>query len=102
MANNPQCQNATDSMCTGLTCTPSAPFQGFLASFRVVDSCSDPVQVELTVVSGVAAVYRERFVASEVVQFGGDTSVSVEISRNATHLDFQVVKSRTVVTDGGI
>ena len=85
MANYPQC-TAID--CIGLTCTPPAPFENFTASFTVIE-CTDPVQVNFTISSSSGAMFTSLFDCSQVVQFGGDTSVNVQMSRNATHLDFQ-------------
>ncbi len=34
-------------------------------------------------------MFTSLFDRSQVVQFGGDMSVNVQMSRNATHLDFQ-------------
>lgn len=41
--------------------------------------------------SGDQAPFIERFSENEVIQFSSDTSVLVEMFRNATHLDFQVM-----------
>ena len=86
LENNPQCI-AID--CIGLTCTPPAPFENFTASFTLIE-CTDPVQVNFTIASSSGAVFTSLFHHSQVVQFGGDKSVDIEMARNATHLDFQV------------
>ncbi len=75
----------------GLTCTPSAPFENFTASFTVI-RCTDPIQVNFTItLSSGGAIFTSVFDCSQAVQFGGDTSVNVGTSRNATHLDFQAL-----------
>ena len=89
--------DTTTNDCVGLTCTPIAPFENFTASFNVVNRCEDPVQVNLTIASGSEIVFSALFDQNKVIQFGGDTSVKVEMSRNATHLDFQV----NMIVDGG-
>lgn len=75
----------------GLTCQPSAPFQGYTATFRVT-KCVDPVVVDLSLISDIDSEesYRRNFTAGEVVHFGGNVYVNVTMSRNETVLDFQV------------
>ncbi len=88
LANYPQC---TTIDCIGLTCTPSAPFENFTASFTVI-RCTDPIQVNFTItLSSGGAIFTSVFDCSQAVQFGRDTSVNVGTSRNATHLDFQAL-----------
>lgn len=47
--------------------------------------------MDLSITSSNGSVSLQlKFDRSQTVHFGGDTSVGVEMSRNATHLDFQV------------
>ena len=73
--------------CTGAQCNITHP-RGH-ASF-VVHKCQDPVAVDLTVVTQNSN-YRRQFNHSEVANISVYWSdVSVTMSRNATHLRFQV------------
>ncbi len=89
----------TTNDCSGLNCTPMAPFENFTASFNVVNRCEDPVQVNLTIASGSGAAFSALFDQNKVIQFSVDTSVSVGMSRNATHLDFQVTRLLLLMQD---
>lgn len=74
--------------CSGLECSLPSPFLGYTGTYTT-KKCVDPVQVTLTLHLNGQQTFMGRFNQSEIVQFGGDTSVNVTMGRNSTHLDFQ-------------
>ena len=79
--------------CTGLQCRLE-DISGY-ASF-VVHKCEDPVRVDLNIV-GDTFDFHQQFNRSETVDNDMSLTVTVEMSRNYTHLDFMVNASHLIM-----
>ena len=86
---NPQCTSLGN--CTGLTCEQRGnALNGSSATF-VVTKCEDPVSVDLRIQSSTADILQQTFNQSSTAPLGsGGNTLSVDMQRNASHLQFQV------------
>jgi hypothetical protein len=91
--------------CTSLTCS----FSEAESLTFVVDACVDPTHVLVTIRNDVHELEAQRgFDRSGVINLVGGVVLSVNMSRNATHLDFSVsgegkegLRSEVNVTSSG-
>lgn len=85
---NSQC--APVGNCTGLRCEQRNNALNGSSAWFTVQKCEDPVIVDLTIQS--TPVIQQSFTQNDTVFLGGGSSLSVAMQRNASYLQFQVIK----------
>ena len=93
---NSQC--APVGNCTGLRCEQRNNALNGSSAWFTVQKCEDPVIVDLTIQSG-AQNSQWSFTQNDTVFLGGSSSLSVAMQRNASYLQFQVIKN-TIIRRG--
>ena len=81
--------------CTGLRCEQRNNVLNGSSAWFSVQKCEDPVIVDVTIQSGTqnTPVLQQSFTQNETVFLGGSNSLSVAMQRNASYLQFQVIKN---------
>ena len=87
VTSDPDTTCATSGACTSLTCQ----FGQHESLTIVVDGCVDPAQVVITVRNELHELEAQQiFNRSGVISLIGGRMLNVDMSRNATHMDFAV------------
>lgn len=85
--------------CTGLRCEQRNNVLNGSSAWFTVQKCEDPVIVDVTIQSGTqnTPVLQQSFTQNETVFLGGSNSLSVAMQRNASYLQFQVIKNNIII-----